>query len=158
MNKIYKVQINPEEKIYSNFIKIISVAFIFNRDNQVLMQLRDNNPNIPCAGMWGPVGGNCEIGESPQNCCEREVYEETGYKVSKINFYNNYIIPKDKKLNFEKHIVSIFWMNYDNEQIIHCYEGQQIDFVDLNFLHNKNTLDFNILWISNLLKIKLKNE
>lgn len=40
---------------------------------KVLLQGRENK--------WGLPGGGFEVGESPEQCCEREVWEETEYRV-----------------------------------------------------------------------------
>lgn len=53
------------------------------RGDQILMLHRRNPPN---QGLWNGVGGRLEKGESARDCVLREVYEETGYKLSEVNF------------------------------------------------------------------------
>lgn len=31
---------------------------------------------------WSIPSGGMKVGESPEKCCEREVFEETGYRVN----------------------------------------------------------------------------
>ncbi len=44
-----------------------------------LLVIRRSNP--PAEGMWSIPGGRCEIGETAEQACAREVREETGLEV-----------------------------------------------------------------------------
>ena len=145
--------LNPHQKNFSNK-KIVSVLFIFDLNNKILMQLRDDKPNIAAPNMWGPVGGNCKIGESPHDCCLREVLEETGYLPSKINWLKNILLPKDIDNNHIEHYLSIFWSDYKYEKEIKCYEGQKIIFKSLEEIESLNTFTHNIDCIKEILKVK----
>ena len=138
---------NPFQKIYNISTKLVSVVFLINQNNKILMQLRDNDPNISCPNMWGPIGGHCENGESPYDCCIRELEEETSYKGTNIQWYKNHLINYDKSINNVEHYVSIFWTDYDNIQAIKCNEGQKMCFLDIDKLKQLNTLEHNISWI-----------
>lgn len=59
-------------------IVIGSLCYVF-RGEDVLL-LRRNNP--PHAGLWSPPGGKLEFGESPVECCIREIREETGLHIT----------------------------------------------------------------------------
>lgn len=48
------------------------------RDGQVLLLRRSRPPHL---GYWSPPGGKMEHGESPWECCKREMQEETGLTV-----------------------------------------------------------------------------
>ncbi len=39
------------------------------------------------AGKWNGVGGKLEVDETPEECVKREVYEETGLRVSSLKFH-----------------------------------------------------------------------
>lgn len=145
--------LNPYQKNLSD-IKFVSVIFIFDFNNKILMQLRDNKPNIAAPNMWGPVGGNCKNGETPYECCLREVIEETGYTPSKINWLKNIFLPDDKNNNHAQHYLSIFWSDYKYEKKIMCYEGQKIVFKSLEEIERLNTFNHNINCIKEILKIK----
>lgn len=54
-----------------------ALCYVF-RDDQVLL-IKRNNP--PHQGLWSPPGGKLEIGETPEECIIREVYEETGLAI-----------------------------------------------------------------------------
>jgi 8-oxo-dGTP diphosphatase len=54
----------------------VSVTAIVTRDDgRVLVIQREDD------GRWVPPGGVLELAETPQECCVREVLEETGYRV-----------------------------------------------------------------------------
>jgi len=52
-----------------------------NRRGEVLLNLRDNKPDILYPNCWDFVGGAVEPDETPDECLQREVMEETGQKL-----------------------------------------------------------------------------
>lgn len=53
------------------------------RANNVLLMLRNKEPNL---GLWVGPGGKIESNESPYECAQRELYEETGLQVNNLCF------------------------------------------------------------------------
>lgn len=53
-------------------------ALLINKAGQVLLQLRDDKPDLPFAGMWTFFGGAVEEGETHEQAVHREVQEELG--------------------------------------------------------------------------------
>ncbi|MEX1252762.1 MAG: NUDIX domain-containing protein [Dehalococcoidia bacterium] len=51
---------------------------------QILLQLRDDKPDIPCPNHWGITGGGGEKGETPEQTARRELREETGLALERI--------------------------------------------------------------------------
>ena len=146
--------LKPSEKLNKDHLNLVSVIFLFDGLKKVLLQLRDNDNEINCPNIWGPVGGHCEIGETPYECCIREVFEETGYVSNQIDWYGNFIYH-DK--NISKHIISVFWALYDGIQDINCYEGQSIKFLNLSLLKKYKMLDINYKWIRGIEKILINS-
>ena len=71
----------------SGELRIGSCAVIFDekREKILLTQRRDN-------GLWCLPGGKMEAGESVEECCQREVFEETGLEIRTrrlIGVYSN---------------------------------------------------------------------
>ncbi|WP_164669703.1 NUDIX hydrolase [Virgibacillus doumboii] len=66
-----------------------SVTIIIDELGRLLLQQR-KFPN----GTWGITGGLMELGESTADVARREVYEETGLKVDKLNLINIYSGPQ----------------------------------------------------------------
>lgn len=56
----------------------VTVAILY-RNNQFLMQLRDNIPGIIYPGHWGFFGGHIEVGEGAEEALNRELLEEIGF-------------------------------------------------------------------------------
>ncbi len=55
-----------------------SVVLIPFRGDMILLQLRDNNPEIPHPGCWAFFSGSIEPGELPEDAGRRELREELG--------------------------------------------------------------------------------
>jgi 8-oxo-dGTP diphosphatase len=58
----------------------VAIAILY-RDNQFLMQLRDNIPTILYPGYWALFGGHIEPGETPEIAVQREILEEISYNL-----------------------------------------------------------------------------
>ena len=52
------------------------------KEDCYLMMHRVSKKKDPNAGKWIGVGGHLEVGESPEECLVREVYEETGLRLT----------------------------------------------------------------------------
>lgn len=69
----------------------VAIAILY-RQNQFLMQLRDNIPGILYPGHWGLFGGHIEPGEVPDAAVVRELQEEISYTpptISKFRCYSD---------------------------------------------------------------------
>lgn len=56
----------------------VALAILY-RENQFLLQLRDNIPTIIYPGYWALFGGHIEKGETPEEAVKREIWEEIAY-------------------------------------------------------------------------------
>lgn len=61
--------------------KISTLLYCFNRQDEVLLMERAQEPNL---GLWSPCGGklHTDVGESPYACACREAQEELGLTLS----------------------------------------------------------------------------
>lgn len=59
----------------SKTLKLVTLGYLFDTQNRVLLMLRNKSPN---KGLWSPPGGKIELGESPFESVQRELVEETG--------------------------------------------------------------------------------
>ncbi len=64
--------------------EVVVKAIIYDQSGRVLLQHRDNIPNIIEPNCWSFFGGGVEAGESLQEALERELQEELGCNVGKI--------------------------------------------------------------------------
>lgn len=53
-------------------------VFLLTPDRRLVLQLRDDKPDIHFPGMIAAFGGGAEPGETPEACALRELAEETG--------------------------------------------------------------------------------
>ena len=116
---------------------MIGAGIIFlNRNNEVLLLLRDNKIDIPFPNMWDIPGGKVEDGESSEQAVRREMLEEMSI--------NNLGEIKLFKIITSKNITdNIFWKRLDlNPEEIDLKEGQRIEYFNLERIR-KTKLAFN---------------
>jgi 8-oxo-dGTP diphosphatase len=82
-----------------------AVAIILiNGRGEVLLQLRDNNPNISFANSWTLPGGVFEPHEIPEKAAQRELAEETAIH-SYLSHWKTYKRKHQKrKFSIEQHV------------------------------------------------------
>ena len=87
-------------------------AIIYSK-GKILLQLRDEKPNIFYPGCWGLFGGNVDENEDPIYALKRELEEEIGFR------------PKTLNLLFS-------WNHYKYNSILHFFlVPLSIDYEDL---------------------------
>lgn len=64
---------------------LATICYIDNGSSLLLMY-RNKKPNDVHEGKWISVGGKLEKGETPDECARREIFEETGLVVKKMDF------------------------------------------------------------------------
>ncbi|MBY6037727.1 NUDIX hydrolase [Fictibacillus nanhaiensis] len=65
-------------------IMVVSGALVFDQQNRVLLQKRRDNQR------WGIPGGFMEFNETVQETARREVFEETGLIIGKLDLFGIY--------------------------------------------------------------------
>ena len=65
-------------------IMVVSGAFVFDQENRLLLQKRMDNEQ------WGLPGGFMELSETVQETARREVFEETGLRLGKLDLFGVY--------------------------------------------------------------------
>lgn len=68
-------------------IMVVAGAFVFDKENCLLLQKRTDN------GQWGLPGGFMELEETVQDTARREVFEETGLNLGKLELFGIYSGP-----------------------------------------------------------------
>src|SRR5688572_15411427 len=87
----------------------VGLGVLVNKSGRVLMLRRSN---VHGDGAWSAPGGHIDIGESLEQCAEREVFEETGVTIKNIRFF---AVTNDIFEAEGKHYVTI-WMSADYER------------------------------------------
>ena len=109
---------------------------LLNRNNEVLLLLRDNKFDIPFPNMWDIPGGKVEDGESSEQAVRREMLEE-------MSINNLGEIKLFKIITSENITDNIFWKRLDlNPEEIDLKEGQRIEYFNLERIR-KTKLAFN---------------
>ena len=105
-------------------MKEISQVLLFDRDNRLLVYLRDDNPDIPFPNHWDFFGGHLETGESPEQALVREVREELGVELKQWNFFRLYHCNQGDAYPNIKHI---YWAQIDQSSAeLTLNEGQRL--------------------------------
>ena len=55
-------------------LNIVGAIFLLSADGALLMQLRDEKPNLRHAGMWLPPGGHSEPDETIEECTNKMLH------------------------------------------------------------------------------------
>ncbi|MCU9534249.1 NUDIX hydrolase [Streptococcus sp. CSL10205-OR2] len=66
-------------------VKLATICYIDNGKALLLLH-RNKKENDIHEGKWISVGGKIELGESPEECAKREIFEETGLTATKMDF------------------------------------------------------------------------
>lgn len=120
------------------------VIFLLNSKREVLLQLRDNLPNIDHPGRWGLIGGRIEKKESPLQAIKREIIEELGINcevkelkcIEEMKLLKKGPLLKDTLLFIFKGII------FSSLEQINLNEGQRVNFFKLDEMPESNTIDF----------------
>lgn len=105
-------------------VKQISMVLLFDRQNRLLIYLRDNNPGIPFPNHWDFFGGHLEDGETPEQALVREVKEELGIELAEWDFFRTYTCTEGDAYPNVKHI---FWAKIEqNPCELTLHEGQTL--------------------------------
>lgn len=104
-----------------------SVSIILqNKEGKILMQLRDNKPNILYPNCWGFFGGSLKKGETPEEGIKREIKEEINYNLKNYSYIGEFIFGELKCHIFLKKDFEM------NEKDIVVKEGQKCSFFSIN--------------------------
>ena len=128
-----------------NFPYLANLNYILNNQGQVLLQKKARGFG---QGNWNGPGGKLKTGESPEDSARREIWEETGLLVKKIELRGEIeFIFSDESIN-----------NYVYVFIISDWEGEPLDggegelkWFDVNDLPLDKMWDDDRYWLPNLL-------
>ena len=104
---------------------VAAVALLRDNDS-VLLQHRDNKPELNHAGLWVLPGGHREPSETIEQCAKREFLEETAYRCTDLHWLLWRNVETDKGNHYR---LTVFWAWYDETQPVRCLEGQDLRFI-----------------------------
>lgn len=111
---------------WSKIERHISKVILFDKDGKLVIYLRDDNPAIPFPNTWDLLGGGVEENETPEQAATRELFEESGVSVNKVNKLSEYVVNG-------KWLFHIFWGSIEvswTELIL--TEGQRLEAIHLS--------------------------
>ncbi len=87
-----------------------TAILFYNQNGEVLLQLRDNNPEINWPNYWGCLGGAVEEGEDVETGLKREIQEEIEHDLVEYEYlgmrqpdadreYHMFIGPLNKEVD-----------------------------------------------------------
>ena len=101
-----------------------SIIFI-NDQKEILLFLRDDNPNIPYPNMWDVPGGHVEMGETPEHCIVREIKEEMDLNLDGFHLFS--------VMEFDDRVEYTFWKKANLDiDTIQLREGQRLKWFEKN--------------------------
>ncbi len=110
----------------NHFARRIASLLVVDRQGNLLLQLRDNNPAIFAPGKWCIPGGGIEPGEDATAAVIRELREETGLPFENVTFYRRFAFEEEGNLIDENYFYTTTGFT-DSDVVVG--EGQAIVFV-----------------------------
>ena len=110
------------------------------KDGAYLMLLRNKKRHDENEGKWIGVGGKFEEGESPEECCLREIGEETGLRVYDLRFRGIVTFVSDAWGTEYMHLITartdgephecdegeLRWIEKDRVPSLNLWEGDRV--------------------------------
>lgn len=79
---------NDKERILAkDYTGEASIVILTNQNNELLLHLRDDIPEIIYPNYWTVPGGMRENNETAEEAATREVLEETGFRAGKLRLF-----------------------------------------------------------------------
>lgn len=117
--------------------KITVGILLINPKKEILLQLRDNNPEIAYPGYWGAIGGGIEPNETPLDAIEREIKEEINIKVENITYLEEInILEANRKLLLFRGEID------EKAENIFLTEGQEVRYFKIEDIEKIHAPDF----------------
>lgn len=113
-------------------------ALLLTTDNKIILQQRDNKPEIMNPGQITFFGGSVEEGETPDEAIVRELQEELGLTVSEPKLYK--IFQKTKALHGEDREMHIYVLRSVRPASLQVAEGKGFILIS----KNDNLLEYNL--------------
>ncbi|MBQ8317586.1 MAG: 8-oxo-dGTP diphosphatase [Lachnospiraceae bacterium] len=117
-------------------MRLTTLCYI-EKDDSFLMLYRNKKEQDQSQGKWLGIGGKLDAGESPEDCVLREVYEETGLRLTEYSFRGVVTFISDC---WEDELMFMFTASeFEGELTDTCNEGE------LSWINKDKLMDLS-LW------------
>lgn len=104
-------------------------SILISTEDEFILQLRDNKPDIAQPGMISFFGGGVEDGEEPQDAIVREIEEELSIQLDKNDFSFLDSVIRTSSRSGNKHRAHLFVARGIKKEDLVLGEGEAIVFV-----------------------------
>jgi 8-oxo-dGTP pyrophosphatase MutT (NUDIX family) len=101
----------------------VAAVILVDSSGRLLLQLRDGGTTKD-PHRWGPPGGRVEPGEEPYEAAVRELEEETGLRVDRLDLFWSGLMPWGTEVHFYCGATTA------RPHEVECNEGAAMEFVD----------------------------
>lgn len=119
------------------YTKRVVKIFLYNKNKELLMYLRDNNPLIPNPEYLDLIGGRVEENESDIEALKREIKEEINIEVKNIQYIND-VWYKEENSGEKTHILLFRWKIDALLDKINLTECQKLGYYHIEDLNKIN--------------------
>jgi 8-oxo-dGTP diphosphatase len=118
---------------------------VLHRDRRVLLQHRDDKPDIRWPGAWAIFGGHLEDDEDPESGAIREIEEELGLKLQPpLTLVHHELHPDNRERSFyaAKLEVPLEELTLNEGQGMALFSADELETVTVVPLHKRLILEF----------------
>lgn len=126
-------------------MKLSTICYIDN-GSQLLLLHRNKKENDIHQGKWVSVGGKFEIGETPEECAKREIYEETGLIAEKMELCGFITFPNFTQDGQDWYSFVYRVTEFSGDLIENCPEGT-LEWVNYEDVMNKPTWEGDYIFL-----------
>lgn len=120
-------------------LRHVVVDVLVLKENKILMVKREKT--LLEGGKWGAIGGFVQRDETIRQTVEREIFEETGWRIKNITFLRIKGAP-NRPHEDRQNIAFVFFCSATKKEGEKDWESDEVKWFDLNSLPPKDNIAF----------------